>query len=111
MALSAVTFAQSAPNTLSPEEQQSGFKLLFDGTKVLGLRGVQKSDFLRSGWKIADGALVLEKSIQMSGKVTGGDLMTVDSFVDFDFHFEWKSGVSGNSGILYFVKTTIGKPV
>jgi hypothetical protein len=98
-----------APNTLSPEETTAGFKLLFDGTsKLLAFRGVQKSNFLQGGWKIVDGTLSLEKSISQSGRVTGGDLMTAESYTDFEFWFDWKEGVSGNSGVMYFVKSTLG---
>jgi hypothetical protein len=109
--VSAVAEEAPKPNTLTPEETAAGFKLLFDGTpKVLAFRGVQKSDFLHAGWKIVDGALSLEKPIRESGKVTGGDLMTAESYTDFEFWFDWKGSVSGNSGVMYFVKSTIGKP-
>ena len=96
-------------NHLTDEEKATGFKLLFDGTpKGLFFKGVQKTDFLKAGWKIEKGVLVLEKSIDQSGKVTGGDLATVDNFVDFEFRFEWMLAVSGNSGVLYNVKSTLG---
>lgn len=108
--LAAAACAQEAkPNTLTEEEKAAGFKLLFDGTpKGIALRGVQKSNFLSSGWKIIDDALTMEKTIDQSGKVTGGDLATAENFVDFEFHFEWKQGVSGNSGILYNAKSLLG---
>lgn len=100
-----------ALNTLTAEETAAGFKLLFDGTpKGIGFKGIQKSDFLHAGWKIVDGALTLDKTIKESGKVTGGDLTTMESFVDFEFAFEWKGVVSGNSGVMYFLKSLIGKP-
>jgi hypothetical protein len=105
--LGALVRAEDAPNTLSEEERAGGYRLLFDGTR-LAFKGVQKSNFLQSGWKIEGGALSLSKTIQQSGKVTGGDVATVESFVDFDFLFEWKIGVSGNSGVLYFVKSSLG---
>jgi hypothetical protein len=95
--------AQSSPEDGSP------WKILFDGKSVTGLKGVQKSDFLRNGWKIADGALNLTKTIKETGRVTGGDLATADSFTDFEFAFEWKNSVSGNSGVLYFNRSGLGQ--
>jgi hypothetical protein len=107
--ISAAAQEAPPPNTLTPEETAAGFKLLFDGTpKLLAFRGVQKSNFLQGGWKIVDGTLSLEKTISQSGKVTGGDLMTAESYTDFEFWFDWKEGVSGNSGVMYFVKSTLG---
>ncbi len=85
------------------------WKILFDGKTVKGLRGVQKSDFLRSGWKIGDGALFLTKEIKQSGKQTGGDLMTTESYDDFEFSFEWKLEISGDSGIIYLTRSGTGQ--
>ncbi len=101
--------AQATPNFLTPEEQAAGWKLLFDGKKVTGFRGVEKMDFLASGWKIQDGTLVLPKSIDDSGKVTGGDIMTTQQYGDFEFSFEWKLTVSGASGILYGARAGFGQ--
>lgn len=88
------------------------WKTLFDGKTVTGLRGVQKPDFLKAGWKIDGGALVLPKEIRDSGKVTGGDLVTTEAYTDFEFVFEWKVSVAGNSGVLYLARAAAGqKPV
>ena len=97
----AFAFAQSTPNFLTPEEQAAGWHLLFDGKNVTGFRGVEKTDFLSAGWKIQEGALMLPKTIDQSGKVTGGALETIQKYGDFEFSFEWKLTVSGASGILY----------
>jgi hypothetical protein len=101
-------FAQT-PNTLTAEEQAEGWKLLFDGKTLTGMRGLQKANFLQAGWKIADGALTLTKTIDQSGKVTAGDVATAEPLSDFEFAFEWKMGVSGNSGLLYFARGGIGQ--
>src|SRR5687768_5864605 len=61
-------------NALTPEEQAAGWRLLFDGKQLIGLRGWQKPNALQAGWKIERGALVLPKEIRSSGKMTGGDL-------------------------------------
>jgi hypothetical protein len=97
-------------NTLSADEQAAGWRLLFDGKAVTGLRGWQKPDFLRAGWKIEDGALYLPKPIEQMGRSTGGDLITTEAFVDFEFSFEWLMSVSGHSGVLYFARAMLGQP-
>src|SRR5687768_2685915 len=41
--------SSAIPNTLSPEEIAQGWKLLFDGRRLVGWRGVQKSDPIAGG--------------------------------------------------------------
>jgi hypothetical protein len=83
--------------------------LLFDGKTVTGLRGLQKPDFLKAGWKIEEGALVLTKTIEQSGKPTGGDLIVPQQLSDFEFRWEWKLQVSGDSGVLYNARANLGQ--
>lgn len=99
----------AAPGAPLAEDAAGPWKVLFDGKTVTGLRGLQKADFLKAGWKIEDGTLVLPKSIDQTGKVTGGDLVTTESFTDFDFSFQWKLTVSGDSGILYLARAGLGQ--
>jgi len=95
--------AEAAPNTLSAEEQAQGWRLLFDGRRVYGMRGVQRSDPLAAGWKIAKGELNLPKEVKDMDRMTGGDLITTDQYWDFEFRFEWKATVSADSGIRYML--------
>ena len=53
----------TVPNTLTTEEVAMGWKLLFDGKRLLGMKGLQKTDPLSMGWKIQDGELALPKEI------------------------------------------------
>ncbi len=99
----------NTPNTLSPEEKAQGWRLLFDGTKLIGMRGVQRSDPISSGWKIKDGELNLPKEIRQMDRVTGGDLMTSEQYFDFEFRFEWKTAASSESGVRYLVAEQIGR--
>src|SRR4051794_10536972 len=87
LGLSAIaqTPAPAAPGAVMAEPEPGPWKVLFDGKTVNGLRGLQKPDFLKAGWKIEDGALTLTKTIEQTGKQTGGDLITADSYTDFDF--------------------------
>jgi hypothetical protein len=103
----AAAFAQ-ADNMLTAEEAAAGWKLLFDGKTLIGLRGVQKADPLKAGWTIENGELSLPKDFKVMGKITGGDLVTAEQFTDFEFSFEFKMGVSTNAGIRYLVRGTAG---
>ena len=101
--------ASLTPNTLSPEETAQGWRLLFDGQRISGLRGVQKSDPLSAGWKIQSGELQIPKEVKNMEKMTGGDLITADVFWDFDFRFEWKATASADSGIRYLLTEASGQ--
>lgn len=105
----ATTLGMSEPNSLSPEEKAQGWRLLFDGMKLMSMRGVQKTDPIAAGWKIQAGELKLPKEIKDMDRVTGGDLITADSYSDFDLRFEWKSSTSSESGVRYLVQEQIGK--
>ena len=99
----------SAPNTLTTDEVAMGWKLLFDGKRLIGMKGLQRTDPLSSGWKIQDGELTLPKDVKDMERMTGGDLVTLDFFWDFDFRFEFKMSASANSGVRYMLVEIFGK--
>ncbi len=101
--------AFTLPNALSVEEKAQGWRLLFDGTKLIGLRGVQQTSPLTAGWKIESGELRLPKEIKDTDRMTGGDLITSEGYYDFEFRFDWKSTTSAESGVRYMVTEQIGK--
>src|SRR2546421_7781216 len=98
LAVALATRALSAvePNNLTAEEKAEGWKLLFDGKTTTGWRSMEKDEFPKSGWIVEDGALFRKSS--------GGDIITIDKFDDFDLQFEWKIAPAGNSGLKYFIK-------
>lgn len=99
----------SAVNTLSPAEQQAGWKLLFDGKTLNGWRSYNPAIDLTKGWTVDDGSLKNAKNNGRPGS-GGGDIVTVDQFTDFDFRFEWRVGPGGNSGVKYLVHERLGAP-
>ncbi|MBT5705186.1 MAG: DUF1080 domain-containing protein [Verrucomicrobia bacterium] len=97
---------KSTPNTLTSKEKADGWRLLFDGKKIEGWRSYGKPSFPSTGWVIKEDSL---------HKVKGerpGDIMTADTFEDFELSWEWKLNPNGNSGIKYFIikerKATVG---
>jgi|LakMenEpi03Aug12_release.lakeMendotaPanAssembly.Ray.scaffolds.fasta_scaffold05117_13 hypothetical protein len=97
------------PNTLTREEIAQGWKLLFDGKRLIGMRGIQKADPLAAGWKIQNGELNLPKEVKDTDRMTGGDLVTMDFFWDFDFRFDFKMTAAANSGVRYMLTENFGQ--
>jgi hypothetical protein len=85
---------QSATNTLTPEEQAQGWRLLFDGRTTAGWRGYQMPA-MPTGWQVVDGALTRVGD--------GADIITTDQYANFELSLEWKVAPKGNSGIMYRV--------
>ncbi len=89
-------------NTLTQEEMDKGWQLLFDGNSTTGWHkfggGAPGSD-----WKIVDGSLALGGDVDDWQFKDGGDIVTDDEFGDFDLRLEWRISPGGNSGIFYNV--------
>jgi len=109
LALGAALFAgtsQSAwsgePNTLSQNEELSGWKLLFDGKTTNGWRNYKK-DAVSSGWVVEDGCLVRKDK-------GSGDIVTVDEYDAFELLLDYKISPEGNSGLMFHVQETEKAP-
>ncbi|HVX89278.1 MAG TPA: DUF1080 domain-containing protein, partial [Gemmatimonadales bacterium] len=81
-----------APNTLTPEEQREGFRLLFDGNTLDQWREFKGTS--PGTWDVVDGTI-------HHGAGDGRDLITREEFGDFELRMEWKIAPGGNSGIFY----------
>lgn len=97
-----MTAGAADPNTLSAEEKAAGWRLLFDGRSAEQWRSWNQKGFPAKGWVVADGCLKCEKT---NGRPNGGggDLVTRDTFTDFEFSWEWRMAKGGNSGVEYFL--------
>jgi hypothetical protein len=80
--------------------QQANNLILFDGKSVDHLRGYQMDTFPSVAWKVEDGALVAQTD------VSNIDLVTKDTFTNFDLTLKWKVSEGGNSGLFYNVQET-----
>lgn len=94
MSLAVGALSAAADNRAGGAETAAGWRVLFDGKSLDGWRGY-KQEAPGAGWRVEDGALVLE------GKA--GDLVTADAFGDFELSFEWKVAEAANSGVIYRV--------
>ncbi len=83
-------------NKLTKQEQQQGWKLLFDGNSMNGWRTYKNRP---GSWKINDGVLCSERS----GDSSNADLISIDTFENFEIVIDWKISSKGNSGIMYHV--------
>jgi 3-keto-disaccharide hydrolase len=109
--------AQQPPNTLTAAERSAGWRLLFDGQSFAGWRGLGATGIPAEHWKIVDGAIekVAAKNVskQANGRpVAGGDLMTEETFGDFELAWEWRVTPGANSGLKYNVSEALstGQP-
>lgn len=91
----AVAALAADPNTLAPEEQAAGWKLLFDGKSTQGWRALGKQEFPAKGWIVEDGVL------KHTAKGGGGDIVTTENYDNFELTWEWKLATAGNSGLKY----------
>ncbi|HVZ98146.1 MAG TPA: DUF1080 domain-containing protein [Chitinophagaceae bacterium] len=90
------------PNHLTPYEQQTGWKLLFDGKTSNGWRGAYLKGFPKKDWVVRNGTItVLESGGEQGGQ--GGDIVTDGEYKAFDLSFEFKLTPGANSGVKYFV--------
>ncbi len=81
---------------------------LFDGRSLAGWRGLGYDSVPSAHWKVADGAIMKVASGNVpkmadGQPASGGDLMTTDTFTDFELEFEWKVAPGANSGVKYNV--------
>lgn len=104
VACAALPAQEDKPNTLTKEEQEQGFRLLFDGTSPRGWRGFRKAAFPEKGWVVEDGAL----KVQARGG--GGDLVHTDGYSHFDLRLQWKVSAGANSGVMYRVSERENAP-
>jgi hypothetical protein len=90
LTLGALLLTASTP--LRTQAQGSGWKVLFDGKSTAAWHGYKQAG-MPAGWSIVDGTLAKDKPVD--------DIMTKETFGDFELEFEWKIGKGGNSGVFY----------
>ncbi|WP_040397221.1 3-keto-disaccharide hydrolase [Cesiribacter andamanensis] len=92
-------------NTLSEQEQQEGWELLFDGQSLQGWHNYGKEG-VGPAWRADSGALHLYVAQRAGNKVPGGGDLVTDRVLegDFELKIDWRVGPLSNSGIFFFVE-------
>jgi hypothetical protein len=106
------TAASVAANALTAAEQRDGWRLLFDGRSFDGWRGLGYDTVPTAHWTIENGTIRKIPDAQVPRQAdgqpaVGGDLMTRETFRDFELTWEWKISRAGNSGVKYNVSEQI----
>ena len=103
--LSSSAFSCSSPadkenkiNTLTKEEVNKGWELLFDGKTMDKWKKFNDGEV--TGWKIVDG----EMQNSGTGSDHGGDIVTKKEYENFELTLEWKINPQSNSGVFYHVQ-------
>jgi hypothetical protein len=79
-------------------QKSSKWVNLFDGKSTEQLRGYKMEGFPNQAWKVEEGALVAQTG------VANMDLVTKDTYKDFELVFDWKVSKAGNSGVFFHVQ-------
>ena len=87
------TNEENSPAETTPSSAESDWTVLFDGSGLDAWRNY-KSDSV--AWRVEDGAL----------NTTGGsgDLITKETFGNFELEFDWRITEGGNSGVIYLAQ-------
>jgi len=83
-----------AMKTQPPE----GWEMLFDGKNLDKWRGVSSDSATSRGWEIKNGTCCVRDHAK------GQDIITKDTYRDFELAFEFKLTFAANSGIKYLVE-------
>ena len=97
-----VGWAQDTKRSDSAKATAGETVVLFDGGSLDHFEGY-KSKKIGAGWKSENGELVFDGS-------GGGDIVTKESFDNFELTFEWKVTKGANSGVMYRVSMGDGAP-
>lgn len=91
--------APAAPNTLTARERADGWQLLFDGQSLSNWRRYHQvgtppvPDTLSSRWTVVDGKIRKTRPAE--------DIVTKQSFGDFELVFDWMVSPNGNAGLFF----------
>ena len=90
----------TAENTLSAQEKQEGWVLLFDGETTNGWHMFSKPN-MKHAWKAVNGELTTNTN---NSAGTHGDIVTDEVYENFELVFDWKIAREGNSGVFINVQ-------
>jgi hypothetical protein len=92
-----IVYAVAMGFAVSASAADRGWKVLFDGKSTDAWRAFGRDSFPAKGWVVENGTL---KTVVGGDRV---DIITKDTYKDFDLQLEWKVAPGGNSGVMYDV--------
>jgi hypothetical protein len=95
-------FAQTDQNQLSTKERADGWQLLFDGHSMANWIDPTKQTPPGDAWSIEDGCLKAKAHPTITE-----DLVSKDTYADFELQWDWKIAPGGNSGLKYRIQRFI----
>ena len=87
---------------------ETEWTVLFDGESMDDWTGLGRDSIPSEHWRVEDGMIRKVASGQVpvapdGQPLEGGDIMTKETYRDFEFEFEWKVAPGANSGVKYNV--------
>jgi hypothetical protein len=93
------TATKDTTAAMQPTAADTGWTSLFDGTTLNGWHSFGATS-ASAKWSVDSGAIHFNPAT----KGDDGDLVSNDSFANFDLKIDWKIAKGGNSGILFYVQ-------
>jgi hypothetical protein len=103
---------ETAVNALTETEKENGWSLLFNGDDFTHWTGLGRDSIPPEHWTIENGTIRKVESDSVptaedGQPLEGGDIMTTDTYRNFELKLEWKTSRAGNSGIKYNVSDSL----
>ena len=97
--LLSASLCAGAQNRLTPQEKKDGWILLFDGKTTNHWVDPRQKTLPGDAWTIDDGCLKATSHPRITE-----DLLSEDTYRDFELVFDWKISPAGNSGVKYRIQ-------
>lgn len=94
------------PSVGQNQAEPGPWRSLFDGQTLKGWRGYKQRDI--GNWVVENGTLHCKNTV--NDKAIRADLITTQSFQDFELEWEWKISKGGNSGLMFRVSEAFDQP-
>ena len=95
-------FARREENQLSSKERSDGWQLLFDGHSMSNWINPSTQTPPGDAWSIEDGCLKAKAHPSITE-----DLVSKNTYRDFELQWDWKIAPGGNSGVKYRIQKLI----
>jgi hypothetical protein len=96
------TTTGTAMNTLTEEEKNAGWELLFDGSTMNGWHRYGNRP-VGEAWRVTDGTIHLDATNKENWKARAGDIVSDNEYENFELSVDWKVDTGANSGIIFYI--------